>query len=122
MNPLVIVVPVLAAGGAVAYYLLTRGEPTPPSTNLAPPPGPVAITSGGARYQTYIKQLNDASIAYSMAKVIGGTALTAAKTESLAALDVVGTMAQSDLIQARITQLDMDQIKAKITQIKATIG
>lgn len=120
MNPIVIAVPVVVAGGALAYYLLTRQTATP--AYYTPPPGAPALVSGGTRYQSYMKQLSDANIAYSMAKVIGGATLDSAKTEALGTLDVVSGMANADLIAGRITQQDLTNINNQIATVKKTIG
>jgi hypothetical protein len=117
MNPLAIVVPVLAVGGAAAYYILTQKK-----ADLTPLPGATAVTSGGARAEEYLKRLKDANIAINMAKIIGGDTLKSASTEAAATLDVVGTMAAVDAAQGRITSVDLANINAQIAAIKKNVG
>jgi len=117
MNPLSIVIPVLAVGGAAAYYILTQKK-----ADLTPLPGATAVTSGGSRAQEYLRQLSTANTAISMAKIIGGDTLKSASTEASATLDVVGTMAAVDVAQGRITSVDLANINAQIAAIKKNIG
>jgi hypothetical protein len=119
MSPWLLLVPVIGVGGYIFYtYVLA---PQAPAANLAPLPGPVAVTSGGARAQSYLKQLSDASMGYAAAKIIGGATLSSASTEVKATLDIVQAMAIEDAGASRITQIDLTQINAKIASMRSQI-
>jgi hypothetical protein len=118
MSPWLLLVPVVGVGGYIFYtYVLAPQTPV----NLAPPPGAPAIVSGGARAQSYLKQLSDASMGYAAAKIIGGATLSSATTECKATLDVVAAMAQDDAAVGRITQTDLTHINAKIASMKTQL-
>lgn len=113
----------LVGGGAVLVYFLARGmKPETPAAVYTPPPGAPAITSGGARYLTYIQRIDTALLTYRAAKAIGASAVVDAARELSGVLDVVKNMAAQDLAAKRITELDMANINAKIEAAKKEIA
>jgi hypothetical protein len=118
MNPMLILIPV---GLGVAGYLILSAKNTV-SSIYQPPPGSPALGSGGARYQSYMDQLNAANIAYAAASIFDSSATSGAAQQLKGTLDVVGNMAQLDLQAKTITQQDLTNIQTKIAALKKQIG
>jgi len=116
MSPLLLLIPL---AGVAVYLAWPKGQ-----TQYAPlPPTPgVLPASGGARYMTYVQRIDTGLFAYRTAKIIGGTALTAALAEVKGTLDVVKGMAEADRLQGQITTADMTSINVKIDAAKKEIG
>lgn len=118
MNPMYIAIPVV---GGLALYLITKSQSNV-SSIYQPPPGSTTTVSGGQRYQSYVDQLNAASLAYSAASLFDKSASSSAGQQFSGTLDVVGQMAQLDLANKAITQQDLTNIQAKIASFKKQIA
>jgi hypothetical protein len=116
MNPLVIIVP---AGIGVGLYFLLR--PSTPAY-ATPPPGTPTAQSGGPRYQTYMQQLQGASLAYTAGSLFDKSATSSAAQQFKGTLDVVGQMAAADQKANNITVADLNAINSQIAVLKKQIG
>ncbi len=117
MNPLLLAIPVI---GGVVIYLVTRPSGTPSA--LMPPPGTPAAGSGGTRYQSYMQQLQGASLAYSAGSLFDKSDTSAVAQQFKGTLDVVGQMAAADQKAGNITSTDLTNINNQIAALKKQIG
>lgn len=117
MSPWLLAVPI---GAAIVYFVWPKSAMA--ALWSTPPQGPIAASSGGSRALSYLQRLDAALFAYRAVKVVGGTAAASALAELRGTLDVVQGMAETDLLQRRIVQADMDAIKAKIASVRKEIG
>jgi hypothetical protein len=114
---LVLVVP---AGLAVGLYLVLKPSSTP--AYATPPPGTPTAMNGGERYQSYMQQLQVASIAYQAGSLFDKSAVSAAAQQFKGTLDVVGQMAAADQRAGNITVADLNGINNQIAAFKKQIG
>lgn|SRR5574342_206583 len=114
MNPLALLIPV---GLGVGAYLVFK----PKTPQYQPPPGNPTQVSGGPRYQSYMEQLQAASLAYDAASLFG-KAPPEAVSQFKNTLDVVGQMAQVDQQRGNITGNDYGAIQSSISSLKRKVG
>lgn len=114
MKPILLLVP-LAVGAGLIFAFKGSSSSNPAYT---PPPGTPAVASGGSRYQSYMNQLNGASIAYQAGSLFDKSDTSAAATQLKGTLDVVAGMAANDAKAGNITAMDLSNINAQVAAMK----
>jgi len=116
-------IPIVLAGGVVALVFLLKPGGVSAAQYQPPAPGPLVQPGqpSPARARAYMNRLDVALMAFMSASIIPGGAVPALPV-LLGTLDVVGGMANLDVVKGQITQSDFAAITDKIAAIRKQIG
>lgn len=116
-----VLIPVVGVIAAIALWPKEEKKPGVTAT-WGTPGGPSTAMPGSARAITYMQRLDAGLMAWKAVRLIGGSAAASALATLKGTLDVVPSMALTDVQKGRITEEDMAAISAKVDSIKEQIS